>query len=659
MSPSKTRGGWSPSNPKKNSPSTIPSHHAATGLDHRLHIPKMHRTLSPRVRRVLQRTLNGDQLRHWDEHLPEHVDSIMAVTTLFATGDALADTMQVDKELATTVWEAIDQEADAIEEMRAKVRMLAQRHAGTPTPVTGLSTSATRTRWTTTGTKRARTSKPRGDDAQEEADDKLERAIEEAFALADQAAGASRRLKDMAAMQLTADEQKGLMRNMFLHKVGVASTMETHLRNLARLRRWAAGKGVDPWTASPLHLACFLRDESRGGPTVGMGLRSSLAWFDFALNLGWNLSDPLVISVAGKDRRQARAGREQARPYTQEIVDTLIAFHADAQGAEKFAAGFALTQAMAVLRFSDLDRTKGMNINGDALFGMTWKSKTKQEGMPWAMPRRTWADYDVGGEHFRTVEALLGTDSSRNWQWPAMLITQGQLQMVQPPRHGSYGNCLMAHNLVLRKAGVEGDFTLHSPRFYLPGLAGQVGMSLEQRRTLGHWGPNSNMPVRYDQARCCTELKMKGEIWQRLAGGWKPAQDFHLPAVADIQHAAQEMHTQRQKWHETTKSTTDQEADQAHVIINHKSMMLHRASPGDPRKSACPYARTQRAHMQATTEVKENLNMYTRCMAAACFGRPGPNPPTWTSAEGSGSESSAGTHAGVSSSDGSSGTNSS
>ena len=63
-----------------------------------------------------------------------------------------------------------------------------------------------------------------------------------------------------------------------------------------------------------------------------------------------------------------------------------------------------------------------------------------------------------------------------------MHIHLGTLKLVEPIRHGSYGNCLTAHNFILAKAGVEGDFTLHSPRFYVPGLAGQVGMPLEQRR---------------------------------------------------------------------------------------------------------------------------------------------------------------------------------
>ena len=50
-------------------------------------------------------------------------------------------------------------------------------------------------------------------------------------------------------------------------------------------------------------------------------LKASLEWLQFSLDLGWDMADPLLVSVAGKDRRAARAGREQATPYTHDIVE--------------------------------------------------------------------------------------------------------------------------------------------------------------------------------------------------------------------------------------------------------------------------------------------------------------------------------------------------
>eukprot|EP00959_Pyramimonas_sp_CCMP1952_P350430 7341675-Pyramimonas_sp.AAC.1 len=101
----------------------------------------------------------------------------------------------------------------------------------------------------------------------------------------------------------------------------------------------------------------------------------------------------------------------------------------------------------------------------------------------------------------------------------------------------SYSGALNAMRHALRVVGVAGDVTewsLHSPRFFLPSLAGQLRFPMEERRTLGRWGPASGMPVRYDRARCVTELLLKYEIVERLRAGFKPAGAFELPGRRDI-----------------------------------------------------------------------------------------------------------------------------
>eukprot|EP00974_Lingulodinium_polyedra_P031152 2997891-Lingulodinium_polyedra.AAC.1 len=141
-------------------------------------------------------------------------------------------------------------------------------------------------------------------------------------------------------------------------------------------------------------------------------------------------------------------------------------------------AGFYLVMAMAVLRYSDMDRAKGLAINKDALYAYTWKSKSKAEGMPWAMPRRAWDGTDVGGEFYRLAEEIPPASvggAPRAWMWPHTVIDGPSVRIHRPARHGSYGNCLAVQHRVLAMAGVTGDYTLHSARFYVPGLAGQLG----------------------------------------------------------------------------------------------------------------------------------------------------------------------------------------
>eukprot|EP00972_Heterocapsa_arctica_P014998 2210712-Heterocapsa_arctica.AAC.1 len=82
-----------------------------------------------------------------------------------------------------------------------------------------------------------------------------------------------------------------------------------------------------------------------------------------------------------------------------------------------------------------------------------------------------------------------------------------------------------------KEIGGATDFTLHSPRFFLPTVGAQLDMGMHHRRALGHWGHKSMMPVRYDQSRCCAELLAKQKLWDALKGGFKAAADFRVPAT--------------------------------------------------------------------------------------------------------------------------------
>ena len=80
----------------------------------------------------------------------------------------------------------------------------------------------------------------------------------------------------------------------------------------------------------------------------------------------------------------------------------------------------------------------------------------------------------------------------------------------------------------------EGDarkLTLHACRPLFPTLAGQMLMSIESRRVLGHWGPNSAEPLRYDTSRCVSELACKAQVSSQVIAGWRPGEDFEPPPL--------------------------------------------------------------------------------------------------------------------------------
>ena len=92
-------------------------------------------------------------------------------------------------------------------------------------------------------------------------------------------------------------------------------------------------------------------------------------------------------------------------------------------------------------------------------------------------------------------------EEPRDWLWPHTYLAEGALCIHQPARQGAYSKALVAQAYLHSRLGHTQHFTLHSPRFFIPGIAGQAGFTMEERRAMGRWGPASGMPVRYDQAR--------------------------------------------------------------------------------------------------------------------------------------------------------------
>ena len=64
------------------------------------------------------------------------------------------------------------------------------------------------------------------------------------------------------------------------------------------------------------------------------------------------------------------------------------------------------------------------------------------------------------------------------------------------------------------------SYSLHSWRHLYPTAARQLRMSKEAINDMGHWNPNSNVPLTYDSAGCVSELAHKSTIVQAVAKGW-------------------------------------------------------------------------------------------------------------------------------------------
>ena len=209
--------------------------------------------------------------------------------------------------------------------------------------------------------------------------------------------------------------------------------------------------------------------------------------------------------------------------------------------------------------------------------------------------RHTWLGSDSAGPWIAALNAQLPAESAsspRGWTWPRMGLAGEHIFLETPVHKGSYSNTLMVQSLIHRLAGISLDKTLHSPRFYLNVLRAQTGLSMGERRSIGHWGPSSGMPIRYDQARCCTELAAKHKIWQHLEVGYTPVADFEVPRVS-VSSNAEELRSQvaqRQSLRETpTPSAAVQHRET--IVINHRTAMIHRSHTSEPSRTLCPYVR--------------------------------------------------------------------
>ena len=127
---------------------------------------------------------------------------------------------------------------------------------------------------------------------------------------------------------------------------------------------------------------------------------------------------------------------------------------------------------------------------------------------------------------------------------------------------------------------------------------------------------------------------MKATLWSSLRSGYTPAPDFHIPTATETLEEGAKAIKEREQWKNKeavpTEGGNDDDDDCIQVIINHKSMVIHKGDAKDPQMSACCYARSKQAHYESAKEPVKSLTRYIRCLSPACFGRPeNGQAPTW------------------------------
>ena len=167
-----------------------------------------------------------------------------------------------------------------------------------------------------------------------------------------------------------------------------ASTWASVCRAVERFENWLVGLGHSGRQIPGTVVAQHLMDLFEVGATVPTAALSSIATVSRLLILSWPVEHPLVIGVA-KEARRVGANRisgkhqvplpclsiQQLKHLEQVTCDTAVPL------ALRWAAAFACLLTHVCLRFSDAQRSKGIQTNGVSIFGYTWCSKSKRTGV--------------------------------------------------------------------------------------------------------------------------------------------------------------------------------------------------------------------------------------------------------------------------------------
>ena len=211
-------------------------------------------------------------------------------------------------------------------------------------------------------------------------------------------------------------------------------------------------------------------------------------------------------------------------------------------GKRLFAASI-LFMALTSLRFSDVQRLKSLPVNDSSVFGTLLNSKSEKPhglGWPFAAPKRGFSgSFAWVGPIFEFTKALEKVNGSP----PSFLIPKlsysRDIEQAGPISYSSARRKLLALCIAAGAATADAEqYTLHTPKNFLPSCATELPFSAEDRNRLGHWQSGSTMCERYDRSTCTQELLIRSTILENISDGWMPVGPFSIPVAPTVEISA-------------------------------------------------------------------------------------------------------------------------
>ena len=253
--------------------------------------------------------------------------------------------------------------------------------------------------------------------------------------------------------------------------------------------------------------------------------RRALTVFSEALGVPMPLKHPAVYVA----QRVVRTKPQKHAPAAPLEFATQLEMHAAGDRNDKNTRFFCSALCLLIfasLRISDTIEIQEFWTTKTAVCGASIDQKSpKRELITWAAPRR---GFRTNGAWVNPVWAY----------WKKFKPLKGKFQYLVPhvdkewkiTNKQASGSCI--HGVISRlefKFGFPKLLTICSPRNFYATCARQLLFSKEERNTLGDWEPDSEMCNTYDRAVCATELRLRGNILNKIDGGWRPSPAFEVP----------------------------------------------------------------------------------------------------------------------------------
>ena len=195
----------------------------------------------------------------------------------------------------------------------------------------------------------------------------------------------------------------------------------------------------------------------------------------------------------------------------------------------------ALTHGM--LRWSDLQRTSGLELTQDAITGVACM-KNQRFTTRWAAPRYGFTNTDWGMQwHTALSQAGLPGPDFIIWSADKHLTAFKNTIAEFACAQRAMRSLLQRHPFKYNDENAK-KYTLHGFRHIYTTTMRQLNFPDDVIDDAGHWKRGSGMPRVYDAAEATTELVAKNKVRCAIASGWRRAKPGCLPPPAPFSPSA-------------------------------------------------------------------------------------------------------------------------